>query len=1167
MIKICNDRSVFPNSVKISNQYENDTRIIDFDLEDVQFTGNTYLICKYQNEDEYYAPLLLDSNNSIPVKTFLSQKAGMYECLIVISNVKIDENYDFSNDNPLFVSNLFNVCVSKNYLSGTSKKWELSPEMKNYYDRLIALVGKVQEDLDSGAFVGNGIKNITKTGSVGLVDTYQILFTNGSTFNFQVTNGATPTITIENAIWFVNGVSTGVSALGQKGDKGDPGVGIVSIEKTSTSGNVDTYTITFTNQTTSTFTVTNGTNGKDGVTPDIQIGTVTTLPAGSQATATITGTPEKPILNLGIPEGETGGTTNYNDLENKPQINGVELKGNKTSGDLKMYTQKEVDYMLADKMDKPYTSIEITDNATITDALEGNFKIDKIKGNTYQKVETDIVPTPQRPVPINSRKTIITKVNPNIFNLEKESDTSNIPDIGTYRSVGQYQLKANTKYIFEWTEATVPAKATLSFQIQDDKGTVLVSPFTYFNLETTEKKETGKQVEFTTNSSGIVKFAYNCTVGTSNNIETYQQYWYTKILKDISLKEDAEYTSERVELRSLKETSNLFDKNIMAFTSGALKKDGTVGTNVSYAVSGFVPVKPSTQYTIKVIDGFRNSTKVYYDINKQVISNDGITTFTTPSNCYFVRWQTATTDTIVLTEEDIQKINDEMMMVKGDSLPSSYVVPTVRDYKIVDHANKTAKIVRNVIYKSLNDLSYQIQSGQDGKNRIIVVYVYSIRPSGVDGAWNEIFVNNLPLIEYDGWADGLKDGVYYSHYGIYVLLNGVTTQEQYNDWLRLNPIYIQYQLSTPTEETIVYSADDVSEVGYSWQDTTSPSLTIPSQIEGVNEIDITVTGKNLVNEYDNFTQLKSGTYCLSTNKSNVKTRLDFGLYDENKELIRENIVSFVGSQFYLQLNGTYRLTNDANSIKSKITFHDERVKFIKIIYIDIYVKFDEIQLEVGDTATAYEPYTGQRVNITPTNPMYSTQDGSICDYVDVENGVEVYNMSGAVVLDGSDDEVWSVYSFKQGFSLYTPTFKGGTLLKGWCDKFIVKTSLGETTGIAMGLNNNYLYAMFVNDIATTVEEWRAWLSQNPITVVYLLATPTEIPIPEEDLAKIKSLKTNTGVNNIFINGEVKPSIEARYPKDLALVQQQLEQKILLISDSLIDTQAKVLLQGGINDVI
>ena len=42
------------------------------------------------------------------------------------------------------------------------------------------------------------------------------------------------------------------------------GIGIASIAKTSTSGNVDTYTITLTNNTTQTFTVTNGIDGKDG---------------------------------------------------------------------------------------------------------------------------------------------------------------------------------------------------------------------------------------------------------------------------------------------------------------------------------------------------------------------------------------------------------------------------------------------------------------------------------------------------------------------------------------------------------------------------------------------------------------------------------------------------------------------------------------------------------------------------------------------------------------------------------------------------------------------------------------------------------------------------------------------------------------------------------------
>lgn len=55
-----------------------------------------------------------------------------------------------------------------------------------------------------------------------------------------------------------------VGDKGDKGDKGATGDGIKSITKTSTSGLVDTYTITFTSgKTPTTFTVTNGQNGSD----------------------------------------------------------------------------------------------------------------------------------------------------------------------------------------------------------------------------------------------------------------------------------------------------------------------------------------------------------------------------------------------------------------------------------------------------------------------------------------------------------------------------------------------------------------------------------------------------------------------------------------------------------------------------------------------------------------------------------------------------------------------------------------------------------------------------------------------------------------------------------------------------------------------------------------
>lgn len=49
-----------------------------------------------------------------------------------------------------------------------------------------------------------------------------------------------------------------------------------------------------------------GATGATGATPNLTMGTVTTLEPDSPATATITGTAENPVLNLGLPKGRTG---------------------------------------------------------------------------------------------------------------------------------------------------------------------------------------------------------------------------------------------------------------------------------------------------------------------------------------------------------------------------------------------------------------------------------------------------------------------------------------------------------------------------------------------------------------------------------------------------------------------------------------------------------------------------------------------------------------------------------------------------------------------------------------------------------------------------------------------------------------------------------------------
>jgi hypothetical protein len=124
---------------------------------------------------------------------------------------------------------------------------------------------------------GRSIVSIAKTDSKGDVDTYTVSYSDGTTSTFTITNGAkgdkgdagdTPVVTIGmNGNWYINGVDSGISALGKQGEageKGEEGRSVKSIAKTGSQGNVDTYTIIYSNGDTSTFTITNGTNGEKG---------------------------------------------------------------------------------------------------------------------------------------------------------------------------------------------------------------------------------------------------------------------------------------------------------------------------------------------------------------------------------------------------------------------------------------------------------------------------------------------------------------------------------------------------------------------------------------------------------------------------------------------------------------------------------------------------------------------------------------------------------------------------------------------------------------------------------------------------------------------------------------------------------------------------------------
>lgn len=129
--------------------------------------------------------------------------------------------------------------------------------------------------------------------------------------------GSTPTVTnsgTSSAAVFNFGIPKGDK--GDKGDTGTPGAAATISVGTTTTGDAGTNA-SVTNSGTSSaavfnFTIPkgaagqNGTDGQDGESATITVGTTTTLPAGSSATVTNTGTSSAAVLNFGIPKGEKG---------------------------------------------------------------------------------------------------------------------------------------------------------------------------------------------------------------------------------------------------------------------------------------------------------------------------------------------------------------------------------------------------------------------------------------------------------------------------------------------------------------------------------------------------------------------------------------------------------------------------------------------------------------------------------------------------------------------------------------------------------------------------------------------------------------------------------------------------------------------------------------------
>lgn len=308
----------------------------------------------------------------------------------------------------------------------------------------------------------------------------------------------------------------------------------------------------------------------------------------------------------------------------------------------------------------------------------------------------------------------------------------------------------------------------------------------------------------------------------------------------------------------------------------------------------------------------------------------------------------------------------------------------------------------------------------------------------------------------------------------------------------------------------------------------SPSPDYPSDIEVIEgSVDVEVVGKNLANYNDSVGKIfnfKIGDIIAGKNYSlflNIDGVIDFHLRcgDGGTKIKTfysvkgENVLNFTATEdAILFLNGWANASGSFN-------------------------KISEIMLLEGtyniDTIGDYEPYKSTTATID-LQDNFLAKIGDVKDELDVVTG-KLTKRIGKVVLNGSENWL-SASSVVEGTSrfyyensnVYNEILSTSTKIYVISDKFVNTYWRGIYDGdkINKNLIANYndtnnrsgrIVVRIDNNYASSVATFKTWLSQNNVTVYYVLAEPYEVQL---DTNLIRLFK---GINNISINANLEPS--------------------------------------------
>ena len=185
---------------------------------------------------------------------------------------------------------------------------------------------------------------------------------------------------------------------------------------------------------------------------------------------------------------------------------------------------------------------------------------------------------------------------------------------------------------------------------------------------------------------------------------------------------------------------------------------------------------------------------------------------------------------------------------------------------------------------------------------------------------------------------------------------------------------------------------------------------------------------------------------------------------------------------------------------------------------------ENFQIEEGTVATPYEPY--QEDKLTILSSVQLEKVGDVADRIIEKDGVwGVEKNVDNIVFNGS--EQWQYNSATKEFYLTKSNYIYNSFNGCISDKFVY----GETGGsynnvIKLG---NAIFVTLRKDDITNLDDFKVWLQNNNVLVMFITPQPQFIPLPHDQQVK---LRTFAGKTNISFLTEIEGTIKAQVPKSL-----------------------------------